>query len=260
MISTAVVGVVSNYVLITSQLQSIFAILITSVTASVGNVLAKDTIERQYQIFVKLKTFCYVFSAIVTIAFFQLSNSFVNLWLGGLDKSYILSQTVVLFLSLDLYINTSCQIHNTFRQASGNFKIGRYLQFVGGLANLILAVILCKIFGLVGVFAAQLFSKLLITNIPFLHGVEKKLFSITFWQSVIVIIRDLGLLFICGGIVWIICSKLHETNIISFVLEIIVTLLVSGLFFVFVFRNSEAYKEIRSAVSNYSSKIRVLNK
>ena len=243
MISTAVVGIYSNYVLITTQVQAIFMILITSVSASVGNVLAKETKERQQDIFDKLRIYCFVISSLFSICIFQLSNSFMNLWLGGFDKSYIFPQAAVLFISLDFYINTYCQMHNTFRQASGNFKIGQYLQFIGGGVNLALAIPLCKWFGLTGIFAAQCISKLAITNIPFLYMIEKKLFDTSFVKAVTSIIKDLGLTVICAAIVWGVCLKFHQTSIVFFILEFLVTIAVPITLFILLYRKTDAYKE-----------------
>lgn len=256
MIGTAVVGIYSNYLLITMQVQAIFMIFITSVTAGVGNVLVKESQERQYSIFNKLRTYCFFISGLFTICLFQLSNSFVNLWLGGIDKSYIFPQTIVLFICLDFYVNTYCQIHNTFRQASGNFKIGQYLQFIGGVINLILAIPLCKLFGLIGIFAAQVISKFVITNVPFLHGVEKKLFGTSLWKTIVVIVKDLCILFLCGGVVWVICLKLHQTSILNFVLESIISLLVPCLLFVLFFRKTEALHDVQDVMCRYLIKLK----
>lgn len=243
MISTAIVGVYSNYVLITTQVQAIFMILITSVSASVGNVLAKESIERQQEIFDKLRIYCFVISSLFSICIFQLSNSFMNLWLGGFDKSYIFPQAAVLFISLDFYINTYCQIHNTFRQASGNFKIGQYLQFIGGGVNLALAIPLCKWFGLTGIFAAQCISKMAITNVPFLYMIEHKLFGTKLLQSAKVIFKDLGITLICAAIVWGICYHFHQTSTMSFILECLITVSVPCFLFVLLYRKTDAYKD-----------------
>lgn len=254
MIGTAFVGVYSNYTLITTQVSAVFMIFITSVTASVGNVLAKETKERQQDIFNKLRVYCYVICAVFTIAIFQLSNSFINIWLGGLDKTYIFPQAAVLFISLDFYVNSYCQIHNTFRQASGNFKIGQYLQFFGGAANLALAIPLCNLFGIVGVFAAQVISKFAITNIPFLYMIERKLFNVEIKDTIYIVIKDLGitlLLFLCT---WFICNDFHETSIKNFVLEIVITLSIPLAVYCFVFRKTEAFGEVKQYISIFINK------
>lgn len=243
MLGTAIVGICSNYTLIISQVTMVFMIIITAVTASVGNVIAKETKERQYEIFRNLHTYCFVICGISTICLFQLMNSFIKLWLGGIDETYVLSQAVVFFICFDYYINTSCQIHNTFRQASGNFRIGQYLQFIGGIINIILAIPLCKLFGLTGIFAAQVISKMAITNIPFLYMVEHKLFDIKLSKTVLNIFRDILITCLCGALVWFICIRLHQSTILNFVLETLIAVAFSTVFYIVIFRKSPAYRD-----------------
>lgn len=256
MLGTAIVGICSNYTLIISQVTMVFMIIITAVTASVGNVIAKETRERQYEIFRNLRTYCFVICGVTTICLFQLMNSFIKLWLGGIDETYVLSQAVVLFMCFDYYINTSCQIHNTFRQASGNFKIGQYLQFIGGIANIILAIPLCKMFGLAGIFAAQVISKMAITNIPFLYMVENKLFDIKLSKTVFKIFIDILATTACGAIVWLLCIKLHQSTILYFVLEAFVAVVVSTLFYIIIYRKSPAYKAAYTLLKQKLSQLR----
>ena len=102
----------------------------------------------------------------------------MHIWLGRVDISYILNQWVVLFICLNFYIDTSCQLDNVFRNASGHFKIGRYLQIWGGLLNVALAVSLCHFYGLTGIFAAQVLSKLFTSYFPFIMNVQKVVFGL----------------------------------------------------------------------------------
>lgn len=244
MIGTAVVGIYSNYTLITSQITAVFMIFITSVTASVGNVLVKESKEKQIKIFDKLRTYCFLLTGLFSICIFQLSNSFINIWLGELDKSYIFPQVVVFFISIDFYINSYCQIHNTFRQTSGNFQIGEYLQIIGGLVNIALAIPLCKQYGVTGVCAAQVISKMLVTNIPFLYMIENKLFNIRLVNTVFIIFKHLFLTIIVGAIIWFLCINLHQKSILYFIFEIVLTSILSVIMFAFILRKTDAMREI----------------
>lgn len=244
LISTAVVGIYSNYTLITSQVTTFYMLIITAVTAGVGNVLAKETIERQLEIFNKLRIYCFVICSILTICIFQLINSFISIWLGGIDNELVFPQVVVLFICLDFYLNTYSQINNTFRQASGNFKIGQYLQLIAGVVNVALAIPLCKQYGLVGIFAAQVISKLTITVIPFFYMIENKLFGTNFIKTLSIMFRDLILTAICGGLIWVLCYSIHMTSIKNFVVEAIASFTLPLVVYILIFKKTEAYKEV----------------
>ena len=54
MIGTVVVGYYSNYFMITSQVNVIYMLIMTAVSAGVGNVIAKESQEHQVKIYNKL--------------------------------------------------------------------------------------------------------------------------------------------------------------------------------------------------------------
>ena len=64
MIGTVVVGYYSNYFMITSQVNVIYMLIMTAVSAGVGNVIAKESQEHQVKIYNKLSliTFFYLFA------------------------------------------------------------------------------------------------------------------------------------------------------------------------------------------------------
>lgn len=244
MIGTVVVGYYSNYVMIVGQITIIYMLIITAITAGVGNVIAKENKERQRTIFHKLSTLTYFVYAFFSICLFQLLNSFINLWIGNIEKEYILSQYVVLFICLNFYIDTSCQLDGVFRQASGNFKIGRYLQIIGGIINVILAIPLCKIYGLPGIFASQVISKLTTSYFPFLFNVEKTVFGFTKWQVLKQWCPKFLLTLVTSIVIWISCKHLHQTTITNFIIEILLTVGITLLAFYLAYRKSSEYKEI----------------
>lgn len=248
MIGTVVVGYYSNYVMIVSQINIIYMLIITAITAGVGNVMAKETKERQIMVYHKLSILTYFVYAFFCICLFQLFNSFINLWLGSIEKEYILSQYVVLFICINLYIDTSCQLDNVFRQTSGNFKIGKYLQIVGGITNVIFAIPLCKTYGLTGIFAAQVLSKLITAYFPFLVKVERAVFGFTKWQVFKQWFSKSLLTLIISIVIWISCKHLHQTTLINFFIEIFLTVGITLLAFYLAYRKSSVYKEITEII------------
>ncbi|WP_337793038.1 hypothetical protein, partial [Phocaeicola plebeius] len=238
----------SNYVMIVSQINIIYMLIITAITAGVGNVMAKETKERQIMVYHKLSILTYFVYAFFCICLFQLFNSFINLWLGSIEKEYILSQYVVLFICINLYIDTSCQLDNVFRQTSGNFKIGKYLQIVGGITNVIFAIPLCKTYGLTGIFAAQVLSKLITAYFPFLVKVERAVFGFTKWQVFKQWFSKSLLTLIISIVIWISCKHLHQTTLINFFIEIFLTVGITLLAFYLAYRKSSVYKEITEII------------
>ena len=248
MIGTVAVGYYSNYFLITSQVTVIYILIMTAISAGVGNVMACEPKNRQIKIYNKLSLITFLIYSLFTICLFQLFNSFMNVWLGAMEHDYILSQWVVLFICLNFYIDTSCQLDNVFRNAGGYFKIGQYLQVGGGLFNVVLAIPLCHFYGLAGIFAAQMFSKLLISYFPLILKVQKTIFG--FKQKMVMVIwvkRFLTFIGI-GAIVWLLCLPIHETTLLNFLYEVVITLLVTIVLLCLVFHKDENFIEERERV------------
>lgn len=246
MIGTIVVGYYSNYSLIVTQVNTIYMLLITSVTAGIGNVVAKESKERQIKIYEKLSLITYFVYSLFTIMLFQLLNSFIHIWVGRVDESYILHWSVVLFICMDFYINTSCQLDNVFRTASGNFQIGRYLQIVAGVLNLILAIILCKWWGLAGIFAAQVIAKMVTSYMPFMMNIEKTVFGFSYSKVFFTWLRQFAVIVGIAVVVWLVNMKLHQTTILNFVIEAIVTVAIFCAMFYLLFRKNVYYVEIKT--------------
>lgn len=248
MIGTVVVGYYSNYFMITSQVNIIYMLIMTAVSAGVGNVIAKESQERQIKIYNKLSLVTFFVYSLFTICLFQLLNSFMNIWLGGVDRSYILNQWVVLFICLNFYIDASCQLDNVFRNAGGHFKIGRYLQIWGGLLNVALAIPLCHFYGLAGIFAAQALSKLFTSYFPFILNVQKVVLGFSRKMVMITWTTRFLLLIGIGSVVWLLCLPIHETTFLNFVFESFITVFLAVGTLWMVFHKDENFVEVKDIV------------
>lgn len=107
LLGTVVVGYYSNYFMIISQITIVIGIFTRSFVAGIGNVIAKETKEKQYSIFKQLDFAVFFVSTFCTTCLFQLLNSFVKLWIGGVDSAYLLSQVVCVFCATKLQNLTS---------------------------------------------------------------------------------------------------------------------------------------------------------
>lgn len=227
LLGTLIVGYYSNYYMIISQVTILIGIIVNSFVAGIGNVVAKENKEKQYEVFVELDFIVYIIVSICTVCLFQLLNSFIMLWVGDVDKNYILSQSVVAFLCFNFYIDGTTQIPNSFREASGNFKTGKSLQILGGAVNIILSVFLGDIWGLDGIFCATILSKIFITIIPFLIGISRTVFG---RGPLSLLIRYIFHFFVMGMIiliVWVICLRVHMTSLAGFFIEIFLSICIS---------------------------------
>lgn len=254
-LGTVIVGYYSNYSMLIVQVRGIVCMVVYSIAAGVGNVIAKEVKAKQYEIFKQLDFCIYLIAVFCFVCLFQLSNSFVCIWIGGIGHEYILGQGVVGLLCINFYIEITCQVMNVFRESSGHFEIGRTLQVVGGIANLLLSILLGKFFGLEGIFLATVITKIGVTIIPFIIGVSKKVFEV----PATVLLKDYmtkaGITTIITAIIWVCCSKVHMTDFIGFMVECVICILGTIVLLVMFYFKQPEFKSLLNRLSRIIHKI-----
>jgi O-antigen/teichoic acid export membrane protein len=239
-LGTIIVGYYSNYYMIINQVNIIFGMIISSITAGIGNVIATESKKKIFSTYKMLDMGVFIINCIFTICLFQLFNSFVNVWLGKVDHHYVLEQVVVGIICIDFYLNNSCQVINSFRTAAGHFKEGRNLQCVAGVINVFLSIWLTKKVGLAGSLLSPVLCKLFITVCPFMVILGRNLFNKGFKSMMGDFFKKLIMVVVNGAVVWLLCLKFHERSIGYFVVEIIITVFTSCLLlFVMIYRETE---------------------
>lgn len=248
-VGTIVVGYYSNYTMIVAQIESLFMLAIGAIGASIGNVVAIETKDRQYSIYKrldKLSTFVLIFCCVCLI---QLLNSFVNIWLGNVGKEYVLSQFVVILIVANVYTNCSCQLLDRFRTANGLFTIGRDLQVIGGVINIILSVILAKKWGVEGVLISPFICKLCITVTPFVTRVGHAVFDKGYWAMIWDYFSKILLIAVFSTIIWFICKPFHIGTIKDFVFEALITICIVLIGLCLLYFKTLSLKKIRHQIN-----------
>lgn len=247
-VGTIVVGYYSNYTMIVMQVEVVFMMIVSAVSASIGNVVAVENQKRQYEIYKKLNLLTFFFYGIASVCLFQLLNSFINLWLGGIGKEYILNQFVVGLIVANMYANCSCQVLDRFRTASGYFKIGRDLQVIGGVVNIILSVIFAKVWGFEGVLIAPFLCKIFITVTPFVIRVGHVVFDKSYWAMLWEYFSKILVIAAFSTIIWYICRSFHLGTIKDFLIEVFITLSVVTIGLCLAYFRTLSLKEIRKQI------------
>lgn len=247
-LGTIVVGYYSNYTMIIGQVVLIIGIIIRSFVAGIGNVIAEEHLEKQFDIYKQLDFLVYVVSLFCTVYLFQLLNSFIMIWIGHNNIEYVLNQCVVFFLCINFYFDSTTQVPNSFREASGNFNTGKNLQLIGGLFNVILSIILCKMFGLSGVIAATVLGKGLITVTPFIMGISKDVFGFSKSRLLIRYYFNMFVMLCILGINWMVCYGVHMKGITSFIIEFVLSSIITTIGIFLFFYNKPEMKIMLSRI------------
>lgn len=157
LIGTVFVGYYSNYALVSSKAIIILQIIFGALTASIGNVIVREKSEKRYEIFQATQSVSFIICGIVVTSFSLLINDFIKVWLGS---EFTFSYTVVLTITLNMYLSCVLQPLWTYREATGLYIKTKYVMFIAAVVNIILSIVLGKLLGIAGIFMASAIARL----------------------------------------------------------------------------------------------------
>ena len=162
-LGVGIVGILSNYGLVTSTVKGLTSNILNSFSESVGNLMATESDDYAYGVFKIIFFVNFLTISIPVILMSVCMQPFIVWWLG---ENYILSIGTLAVILFNFYIDGLRTSAYIFKTKSGIFVQDRFTPLLQGILNLVLSLILVRVWGLTGV--------LLATGISIL--------SIGFWQ------------------------------------------------------------------------------
>lgn len=243
----ATVAVYGNYYYILSAVLSIMHIVSDAVKAGVGNSIAVESVERNYQD-MRLFMFAYMWlTGIASACLLCLYQPFMELWVGEtLTFPFI---TVVNFV---FYFYVLCQrdIENIYCDAAGYWWKIRKKYLIETMLNIVMNFIFIQIWGVNGVIFASAFSTIFISmlmGIPYLHKYYFRGIKATQEYKA----------HVCYGLVtcmtcivtYAICSKIAE-GLGGLVIRLIACVAIPNLIFSIVYSKNIYYKKMIKIVKS----------
>lgn len=145
----------NNYFFIYSMVYSLFSIITSSMQAGVGNSIVTETVEKNYQDFCFLTFIFSYLGALATSCLIVLYQPFITLWLGS--ESLLSDVDMILFCIYFFAISMTCA-RNLYMNGSALWWRGKLCFFWEAISNLILNIILGKIWGTTGILIATILT------------------------------------------------------------------------------------------------------
>jgi len=158
LLGTVLVGYYSNYLMLNNKIIAIFSLLFTSLTASIGNLIVKDSPQKRYEIFECEQSISFICCCIIIPCYANLVNDLIYIWLG---IEYQMDISVVIVIALNLYLSCVMQPLWSYREATGLYQKTKWIMLVAAIINIILSVILGIIMGIKGVLLASVIARIL---------------------------------------------------------------------------------------------------
>ncbi len=126
----------------------------TAITAGVGNSIVSESVQKNYRDFEK---FHFIYLWIIgwaTVCFFCLYQPFMRLWMG---EGFLFDDGIAAIFCVYFYTWRMGDLCFTYRQAAGLWWQDKVRPIVETAVNLVLNILLVRIFGVAGILCASIF-------------------------------------------------------------------------------------------------------
>lgn len=240
-------GIASNYTLLVNTLSSILNQVFGGLTASIGNHNASEDSEKQYEMFSFLNMMNFWFFGWAALGILFCSSDLVRLFFG---ESYVLPTEIPFIMALNFYTFGVVSVIGTYKDTLGLFHYGRYLQLITGMLNIVLSIILGKLWGVFGIFAATVISRMC-THLwytpyaVFRYGFKKSVGL--YWKRYV---GYLLLLCMAGGVCRFVFGFITGYGIGPALLKILVCSIVANAVFVIGLNKTAEYAKLKTCVAS----------
>lgn len=241
-VSTAAVGLYSNYFIVVMAIQGLLSIITTSLMPGIGNLSVSKNKTRMLEVLDAMLLFYHWIAAFCAVSFYFLFDELIPIWLG---EQFLLNHFTVFAIALNFYIGTAICPVWMFREANGIFSNVKYLLMITAMVNIVLSIIMGHLWGMGGILLATSVARIL-TQIWY---EPKILFKNVFHQSQIDYWKKQCWYCCLSAIAALLCWKINNLLPHGFLFMIIkglLFLIIYSLVFGFGNLHSSSIREVKS--------------
>ena len=253
-IISAVVGVLwvgrlSNYALICDSVTSVLCQITAAITGSLGNFFATEDKPAGYELFKKIEFLNFWLYGFSFIALVVLLDPFVRLWAG---EKFVLGLPIAFAIALNFFVAGYMNTLWVFRSTLGLFKQGKFRPIIVALLNIVLSILLGKLWGVFGVPFATFLSRAAVSlwyDPIILHkygfGVSAKPFFFAYLKRVLLLTAVVVAMLMIRKLI-----LLDSVTIIGFIVMVLLTAVIPNAVFWIVYRKKEEYRYFKDILKN----------
>lgn len=253
-IISAVVGVLwvgrlSNYTLICDSVTSVLCQITAAITGSLGNFFATEDKHAGYALFKKVEFLNFWMYGFSFIALVTLLDPFVQIWAGG---RFVLGLPISIAIAINFFVAGYMNTLWVFRSTLGLFKQGKFRPILVAILNIVLSIVLGRLWGVFGVLFATFLSRAAISlwyDPLILHRygfeVSCKPFFARYFRRVLLLTAVLIAMLTIRHVV-----LSSATTVLRFAVMTMVTAIVPNAIFWLAYRRCEEYAYFRSIVKD----------
>lgn len=246
MVGVREVGLVSNYVLLTTSCNAILQKITEAFTASVGNLNALEGEEKQYAVFKKLFFITAWIFGFASVGLATVSQPFIKAWIG---EDYLLGMAVLLAIVAEFYVKGVHSVAYTYRSTLGFFIEGQWSALLAAAVNIILSIALCNYIGLAGIFIATPISRIVSIGIVDPVLIFRKGFKKSVLEYYVTYVGYLSLFTGIGFLCNYVINKINLAGWLGVIVDVVLVTLIFNFLVILIFCRTEMFKELTRMVA-----------
>lgn len=252
------VGLYTNYYTITSALTSLFGQIISSATASVGNLLISNNQKKSYEVFDKMRFLNSWISIFSAVSFMVIVQPFIRIWVG---EEYLISIGTVAVITFNYFQKMQRISYSTFKDSAGIWREDKFVPLIESLLNIIFSIICLKLFGLAGVLMGTIISGLALWCYSYPKFVYKKLFNRSYKDYIIETINYIIIFILTAIPTYFISKAIIVNNIfLKLIINVIICLIIPNVILIIIFRKNKNYNYFKELIKNCIARLYINNK
>lgn len=230
-------GLASNYTLLSTSINSLLNIVFNSLNASVGNHNALEDKEHKLLLFKSINLANFWIFGWASIGIFVVSGDAVSTMFGA---DYVMDFKIPLIIAINFYMVGMQNAVWTYYNTQGLFRKGSYVSVITAIINIVLSILLGKVWGLFGILIATAIARIC-TNIWYSpYAVFKYGFGMSAKPYFLKYLFYAVVITLTGGVCWFTCSFVNFSPIVNVLIKaVICSVIPNVVFFLLFFRSKE---------------------
>lgn len=234
------VGLYANYEMITKSCTNMFGQIISSTTASVGNLLTTGDTKKSFEIFKKIRFINFWVSAFTATCIFVIAQPFIKLWVG---KECLLSIIILGVIVFNYFQKMQRSSYSTFKDSAGIWEEDKFVPLIEAVINIVVSIVMVKLIGLAGVFIGTIVSGLSLWCYSYPRFVYKKLFNRSYLDYAKETLGYILLFVSIAALTFYISSFIVLNNeLLQVVVNTSLCLVIPNIIIILLFRKSDEFK------------------